>query len=170
MNTVWHYNFGWLYTGSINAKVKIASKNRAQHAFVKSVGMSAVDIRYWILVLVMAPCFCRRCSRNWLLWRKCKLHFSHWKAKCSNIISPSLSILDLSKGFETYMVGLFSCVYAQVALQRLQVTEAGSTDLTWIWLLTRMDQHMSAEMSNLENNQKDSIFSFFLISVKKDII
>lgn len=52
-----------------------------QHAFVKSVGMSAVDIRYWIFVLVMAPCFCRRCNRSWLLWRKCRLHFSHWKGK-----------------------------------------------------------------------------------------
>lgn len=51
-----------------------------QHTFVRSVGMSvAVDMRYWILVLVMAPCFCRRCSRSWLLWRKCKLHFSHWR-------------------------------------------------------------------------------------------
>lgn len=39
----------------------------------------------------------------------------------------------------TYMVGLFSCVDTQVALQRLQVPEARSTDLTWIWLLTRVD-------------------------------
>lgn len=48
------------------------------------------------------------------------------------------------------MIGLFSCVYTQVALQRLQVTEACSTDLTWVWLLTRVDQHMGTEMSNLK--------------------
>lgn len=29
----------------------------------------------------MAPCFCRRCSRSWLLWRKCRLHFSHCRAE-----------------------------------------------------------------------------------------
>lgn len=34
----------------------------------------------------MAPCFCRRCNRSWLLWRKCKLHFSHCEGKRSNII------------------------------------------------------------------------------------
>lgn len=52
------------------------------------------------------------------------------------------------------MVGLFACVYAEVALQRLQVTEAGSTDLAWVWLLARVDQHMSAQMSNLEEKRK----------------
>ena len=68
----------------------------AQHAFVKSVGMSAVDIRYWIFVLVMAPCFCRRCSRSWLLWRKCKLHFSHCKRQKSGItFRCSRCVLDL---------------------------------------------------------------------------
>lgn len=50
----------------------------------------------------------------------------------------------------TYMVGLFSRVDTKVALQRLQVTEACSTDLTWIWLLTRVDQHVGTEMSNLK--------------------
>lgn len=36
-----------------------------QHTFVRSVGMSVgVDMRYWIFVFVMAPCFCRRCSRS----------------------------------------------------------------------------------------------------------
>lgn len=55
------------------------------------------------------------------------------------------------------MVGLFSRVYAQVALQRLQVTEACSTDLTRIWLLTRVDQHVSAEMSNLKRENINKI-------------
>lgn len=54
----------------------------------------------------------------------------------------------------TYMVGLFSRVDTKVALQRLQVTEACSTDLTWIWLLTRVDQHVGTEMSNLKGEQK----------------
>lgn len=52
------------------------------------------------------------------------------------------------------MVGLFSCVYTQVALQCLQVTEACSTDLTWIWLLTSVDQHVGTQMSNLKREQK----------------
>lgn len=39
----------------------------------------------------------------------------------------------------TYMVGLLSRVDAQVALQRLQVAKASSTDLTRIRLLTRVD-------------------------------
>lgn len=55
------------------------------------------------------------------------------------------------------MVGLFACVYAEVALQRLQVTEAGSTDLAWVWLLARVDQHMSAQMSNLEEKKKKEV-------------
>lgn len=47
------------------------------------------------------------------------------------------------------MVGLLPGVYAQVALQRLQVTEPRSTDLTGIWLLARVDQHMGTKVSNL---------------------
>ena len=54
----------------------------------------------------------------------------------------------------TYMVGLFPRVYTKVALQRLQVTEACSTDLTGIWLLTRVDQHMGTEMSYLIQKKK----------------
>ena len=46
----------------------------------------------------------------------------------------------------TYMVGLFSRVYTKVALQRLQVTEACSTDLTWIWLLTRVESHVDQQV------------------------
>lgn len=52
------------------------------------------------------------------------------------------------------MVGLLSRVDAQVALQRLQVTEACSTDLTWVRLLAGVDQHVSAEMSNLKHGNK----------------
>lgn len=37
------------------------------------------------------------------------------------------------------MVGLLSSVDTQVALQCLQVPEACSTDVAWIWLLTRVD-------------------------------
>lgn len=76
--------------------------------------------------------------------------------------SPSSNGFNLPKvvllcyGVSTYMVGLFSRVDAQVALQRLQVTEACSTDLAWIWLLARVDQHMGTEMSNLKRDQKAS--------------
>lgn len=54
------------------------------------------------------------------------------------------------------MVGLFSRVDAQVALQRLQVPETSSTDLTRIWLLPRVDQHVGTEMSNLKHTNKIS--------------
>lgn len=66
---------------------------RVQQALVKS-GKSAVDTRYWILVLVMAPCFCRKCSRSWLLWRKCKLHFSHCRANTEDSSSVQVQFLD----------------------------------------------------------------------------
>lgn len=52
------------------------------------------------------------------------------------------------------MVGLFSCVYTQMALQRLQVAKARSANLTRIWLLTRVDQHMGTEMSYLQPKRK----------------
>lgn len=48
------------------------------------------------------------------------------------------------------MVGFLSRVDAQVAFQCLQVTEACSTDLTWVWLLTGVDQHMGTKMSDLK--------------------
>lgn len=48
-----------------------------QQALGSSGGTSLPEMRYCTLVLVMAPCFCRRWSRSWLLWRKCRLHFSH---------------------------------------------------------------------------------------------
>lgn len=46
---------------------------------------------------------------------------------------------DVQSTVASYMVGLFSCVDTQVALQSLQVPEARSTNLTRIWLLTSMD-------------------------------
>jgi len=52
------------------------------------------------------------------------------------------------------MVGLLPRVNAQVALQRLQVTEARSTDLARIWLLTRVDQHVGAQMSHLTQKRQ----------------
>lgn len=52
-----------------------------QQALGSSGGTSLPETRYCTLVLVMAPCFCRRWSRSWLLWRKCRLHFSHCGAK-----------------------------------------------------------------------------------------
>lgn len=51
------------------------------------------------------------------------------------------------------MVGLFSCVNAQVALEGLQVTEACPTDFTGVWLLSRVDQHMGAQMCHLRDNK-----------------
>lgn len=36
------------------------------------------DLWYWALVLVTAPCFCRRWSLSWLLCLKWRSHFSQW--------------------------------------------------------------------------------------------
>lgn len=47
------------------------------------------------------------------------------------------------------MIGLFSCVYSQVAFQCLQMAETSATDLTWIWLLSGMNQNVSPKVSNL---------------------
>lgn len=54
------------------------------------------------------------------------------------------------------MVGLLPCVDAQVALQRLQVAKASPADLTGIWLLARVDEHVSAEMSNLQHTRRSA--------------
>lgn len=62
------------------------------------------------------------------------------------------------------MVGLFSRVYAQVALQSLQVTEARSTDLTRVWLLTRVDQHVGTQMSNLYKTSSTCLTFVWLLS------
>lgn len=56
----------------------------------------------------------------------------------------------------TYMVGLFSRVDAQVALQRLKVAKASPTDFTRVRLLTRVDEHVSAEMSNLQHTRQSA--------------
>lgn len=62
------------------------------------------------------------------------------------------------------VVGLFSGVYAQVALQRLQVTEARSTDLARVRLLARVDQNMSAQMSNLYKTSSARLAFVWLLS------
>lgn len=51
------------------------------------------------------------------------------------------------------MVGLFSRVDAQVALQCLQVAESGPADLTWVWFLSGVDQHVSAKVSDLKKTK-----------------
>lgn len=62
------------------------------------------------------------------------------------------------------MIGLFSCVNAQVTLQRLQVTEARSADLTRVWLLPGVDQHMGPEMGNLHESSSTRLTSVWLFS------
>lgn len=49
----------------------------AQQEFARPVRMLPGDLRYWALVLVTAPCFCRRWSLSWLLCLKWRSHFSH---------------------------------------------------------------------------------------------
>ncbi len=179
MNTVWHYNFGWLYKlGSLNAKVKIASFQTVPF-FQFSMPLSS----QW----ACPPLTCGTGSSCWW-WRRASVEdatvadsyggsascISHTERKMVQcyFMTCLLSRSNLSwfrrrlllnwffsafkeekESTSTYMIGLFSCVDAQVALQRLQVTEACSTDLTRIWLLTRVDQHMGTQMSNLKHEQ-----------------
>lgn len=80
----------------------------------------------------------------------------------SSRLSISFGSLIVQEAWgSAYMVRLLSGVDAQVALERLQVSEACSTDLTRIRLLTRVDQHVGSEMSDLtgrrEQKTKSSI-------------
>ena len=56
--------------------------------------------------------------------------------------------------FLTHRVRLLSGVNAQVALQGLQVAEAGATGVAGVWLLARMDQNMGPQMGNLQHQDK----------------
>lgn len=49
-----------------------------------------------------------------------------------------------------YMVRFFSCVNAQVTLERLQVPETRPADVAGVWLLSRVDQHVGAQVSHLD--------------------
>lgn len=53
----------------------------------------------------------------------------------------------------THGVGLLSGVNAQVALQGLQVAEAGSAGVAGIRLLSSVDQNMGPQVSNLTKGQ-----------------
>lgn len=53
----------------------------SQQEFTRPVRMLLGVLRYWALVLVTAPCFCRRWSLSWLLCLKWRSHFSHWGKK-----------------------------------------------------------------------------------------
>lgn len=53
-------------------------RGRAQEELTSPVMMSLGVLRFWALVLVTAPCFCRRWSLSWLLCLKWRSHFSHW--------------------------------------------------------------------------------------------
>lgn len=53
----------------------------------------------------------------------------------------------------TYGVRFLSSVDAQVALERLQVAEAGSTGVTGVGFLTSVDQDVGPEVGNLRPGQ-----------------
>lgn len=57
--------------------------------------------------------------------------------------------IDIFHCIYSYMIGLFSCVYSQVAFQCLQMAETSATDLAWIWLLSSMNQNVSPKVSDL---------------------
>lgn len=47
------------------------------------------------------------------------------------------------------MIGLLSSMNAHVALERLQVAEVGAADLTGVWLLSSVDEHVGAQVGHL---------------------
>lgn len=53
----------------------------------------------------------------------------------------------------THCVRFLSGVNAQVALQGLQVAEAGSAGVAGVWLLSGVDQNMGPQVSNLTPGQ-----------------
>lgn len=55
----------------------------------------------------------------------------------------------------THGVGLFSSVDAQVALQRLQMAEACTAGVAWVGLFPRVNQNMSPEVGNLNQNREN---------------
>lgn len=71
-----HRIFSWKGFCWVSERLKVF-----QEVTRELTGRSVLLLRYWTLVLVTAPCFCRRCRRSWLLWRKCRSQFSHWKQK-----------------------------------------------------------------------------------------
>lgn len=55
--------------------------------------------------------------------------------------------------FLTHSVGLLSSVNAQMALQGLQVAEAGATGVARVRLLPRVDQNVGPQMGDLTPGQ-----------------
>lgn len=60
---------------------------------------------------------------------------------------------DSDSGFLTHSVRLLSSVNAQVALEGLQVTEAGPTGMAGVRLLSCVDQNVGPEVGNLTPRQ-----------------
>lgn len=56
----------------------------------------------------------------------------------------------------THGVRLLSCVNAQVALQGLQVTEAGAAGVAGVRFLPRVDQNMGPEVGDLAQEDQTS--------------
>lgn len=71
-------------------KAEIRSTHQTQEELTRPAAMLAPARRYWALVFVTAPCFCRRWSRSWLLCLKWRSHFSHCgkETKFSHLYGP----------------------------------------------------------------------------------
>lgn len=68
--------------------------------------------------------------------------------------------------FVTHSVRLLSGVNAQVALQGLQVAEAGATGVARVRLLPGMDQNVGPEVGNLKPGQIHTVRLRFVIKKK----
>lgn len=54
------------------------------------------------------------------------------------------------------MIGFLSSMDAHVAFEGLKMAEVRSTDLTRVWLLSCMNQHVGTKMRHLEDKQQKS--------------
>lgn len=62
------------------------------------------------------------------------------------------------------MVGLLSSVNAEVALERLEVTETCSADFAGVWFLPCMDQNMGSQVSDLHKSRSARLTFVWLFS------
>lgn len=67
-------------------------------------------------------------------------------------MEPQLALMTEVQVTFLTAVRLLSGVDAQVALQRLQVSETCSTGVTWVRLFSGVDQNMSAQVSDLDKS------------------
>lgn len=79
-------------------------------------------------------------------------------------VKPQLALMTEVQVTFLTAVGLLAGVYAQVALQRLQVPEAGPAGVTRVRLLSSVDQNMGTQVSYLDKSGSACVTAVRLFS------